>query len=234
VTSTAHDMNVLILCGGLGTRLRPVLGNHPKSMADIRGRPLLHVLIKQTQKWGFKRFILCIGFQGHIIRQYFEEAQAFSGLTLLFSEEAEPLGTGGAIKNAEELITSDPFLVMNGDTLSELNIKEFINFHEQFEANLTIALTAKGDDSQYGNVRLDRSGRILSFREKKRSSSGYTSMGIYIFNKVILDCIPQGRPYSLEHDLFPNSLNMRCFGYTSNAVFKDIGTPERYRNIQKS
>lgn len=234
MTTTAQKLDVLILCGGLGTRLHSVLGNYPKSMADIGGRPLLHVLIDQTQKWGFKRFILCIGHQGHIIRQYFKDIQAFTNIKILFSEEVEPLGTGGAIKNAEEIVRSDPFLVMNGDTLSNLKLDDFINFHKKLDADLSIALTAQRNKSEYGSVQLDSSSRILNFQEKRQNSTSQISMGIYIFNKNILNFIPQECSYSLEHDLFPNILNLRCFGFISNAAFKDIGTPERYRSIQKS
>ena len=229
-----HNIDALILCGGLGTRLRPILGDYPKSMADVRGLPLLHILITQTQKWGFKKFILCIGYQGHIIRQYFKENNAFAGLKILFSEEEKPLGTGGAVKNAEEKIESDLFLVMNGDTLSELNMKNFLDFHNKSDSDLTIALTTKEDKSDYGNVQLNNSKRILNFQEKKHHGSGHISMGIYLFNRLILDFIPKGRPYSLEHDLFPSILDMRCFGYISDATFMDIGTPKRYSRLQKS
>ncbi len=120
-------MDVIILCGGLGMRLRDVVGDRPKSMAEISGRPFLDILVDYVARYGFTHFILCTGFKGDLIKRYYKNKRG--RLIFVVSDEDQPLGTAGAIKNAESFIESDMFLVLNGDSLCEIDIEDFIKFH---------------------------------------------------------------------------------------------------------
>ncbi|MDO8126567.1 MAG: nucleotidyltransferase family protein [Candidatus Brocadiales bacterium] len=225
------EIDAILLCGGLGKRLRDVVNDRPKVMAEIDGRPFLDVLIDFVASYGFRRFILCMGYMGHKIKQHYQSKTG--SVDILFSEEKEPLGTGGAIKNAEPLIKSNPFLVMNGDSFCPLNLDEFINFHLTKRALLSIALANVKQTSDYGAIGLDDSKRILSFDEKGRKKKGLVNAGVYLFDRRVLSLIPDNTPYSLEHDLFPQLANRELYGYITQESFIDIGTPERFEKAKE-
>jgi NDP-sugar pyrophosphorylase family protein len=226
------DIDVLILCGGLGKRLRSVVSDRPKPMAEVGNAPFLDLLINYTSSFGFKRFILCIGYKGDFIKDYYSRKS--NSFEMLFSEERKLLGTAGAIKNAEKLIQSNPFLVMNGDSFCKIDLNEFFNFHNSKKAILSIALTEIKENIDCGFIILDSSGKIESFIEKgKVEGSSYVNAGIYLFQKEILSLIPQNKSYSLEYDLFPILANGRIYGYITKNELIDIGTPERYEKAKR-
>jgi len=221
-----QDIDVVILCGGLGTRLQGVIDDRPKSMAEIDGRPFLDILIDYVARYGFTRFILCTGFKGDLIRRHYETKR--SGLFFLISEEKMPLGTAGAIKNAESFIGSDTLIVLNGDSLCEIDIKDFLSFHIRKKALISIVLTAIKNSMDFGVVRLDRHQKIIGFSEKvMMHGNGLVNAGIYIFDRKILKKIPSGEKQSLEHDIFPGILDKGIYGYVTEKKLLDIGTPER-------
>lgn len=227
-----ENIDVVILCGGLGTRLRGIINDRPKVMAEIKGRPFLDILIDHISNYKFRRFILCVGYMKEFVKEYYEKKN--KGLTILFSEEKEPLGTAGAIKNAEPLIKSNPFLVMNGDSFCDINLKSFLDFHIEKKASTSIALVPPEKDADYGVVALDNNRRIVSFNEKARTdNNGFINTGIYFFGREILKLIPPNMSYSLEYDLFPNILDKGVYGYIAREKLIDIGTPERYRIAEK-
>lgn len=225
-----EEIDVVILCGGKGTRLQPVVTECPKPMASIGGRPFLEILIERLAKHGFRRFILCTGYKQEQIISHFRNCSSVSGndVEIVFSEEDTPLGTAGAVKNAQEHLRSSTFLVMNGDTFCDLDFREFVTMHESREAELSIALCIKPDSGDCGLVFIDSSGRVMSFNEKTDVTGGYVNAGVYIMNKSLLNYIPEGRAFSMEYDFIPSVLHRPCFGYVTNADFLDIGTPERY------
>jgi len=218
-------MDVIILCGGLGTRLRDVVGDRPKSMAEISGRPFLDILVDYVAHYGFTRFVLCTGFKGNWIKRYFENKR---GRFVVVSDEDRPLGTAGAIKNAESFIDSNTFLVLNGDSLCEIDIRDFIKFHIGKGALISIAVTRMEDPIEYGVIRLNKDQKIISFGEKiPTNGNDLINAGMYVFDKKILKEIPSGQKLSLEYDLFPRILDKGLYGYVTEKRLLDIGTPER-------
>ena len=239
-TLNPKEIDVLILCGGFGKRLRDVINNRPKPMAEINGRPFLDILIDYVASYGFRRFILCIGYMGDVIKQYYQERG--SSLTILFSEEREPLGTGGAIKNTEPLIQSNPFLVMNGDSFCPIDLCAFLDFHTSKGALLSIALVKAKETQDYGVIALGESQRIVSFDEKRVGAgfcsspvegNSFINAGIYLFDNHTLSTIPSHKNFSLEYDLFPKIINREFYGYVTSETLIDIGTPERYEKAKR-
>lgn len=225
-------IDVAILCGGLGKRLRSVVSDRPKPMAEVNGSPFLDILIDYVASYGFKRFILCTGYQGSLVRQYYQGKDAGAthrvAPTIVISEEKEPLGTGGAIKNAESLIQSEIFLVLNGDSFCGLSINDFLNFHTSKGAVVSIALTPIERPLDSGVVRLDEDQKIISFEEKTPTNrTALVNAGVYLFDRTILEYMPSGKKFSLEYDFFPRILDKKIYGYITNVEMLDIGTPER-------
>lgn len=230
---TLKDIDVIILCGGYGTRLREVINNVPKPMAEINGKPFMDILVNHISSFGFTRYILCIGYKGDVIRNYYENKD--NVLKFLFSEETESLGTAGAIKKAETLIQSDIFLTINGDSLCKINIQEFFKFHLLKNAFASIALITKDKSDDCGITKLDDNGRITGFHEKMRTNdTNFINAGMYIFSRKILSFIPENKKYSLEFDLFPKLVNQEnIYGFKTQEQLFDIGTPERYEIAKK-
>lgn len=226
-----RDIDVIILCGGLGKRIRTIIDDKPKPMASVGGRPFLDQIMDYVADYGLSRFILCTGYKAKIIEHYYQNKRLFG--TILFSEEKKPLGTAGALKNAKRHIKSDPFLVMNGDSICKLDLAEFLRFHIDRDALVSIALVNSKDASDVGAVSLDNTQRVIKFREKSslRNPGNLINAGIYIFNKKVLSLIPEGKFYSLEYDLFPKL--DRCYGFITNNVLIDIGTPEGYEKAKQ-
>lgn len=224
--SDGSALDAVILCGGLGTRLQSVLKDKPKPMVDINDRPFLELLIDYVGKFGFRRFILCAGHKGDFIRKYFEEKK--NGKTYIISQETIALGTAGAIKHAASLITSEVFLAMNGDSFCPVDLKSFLDFHFSKKALASIALAPMEDTQDYGGVALGEDGAITRFDEKTDApATGWVNAGIYIFNKQILDNIPDGKKVSLEQEIFPSLAGKGLFGFPTQNRLLDIGTPER-------
>lgn len=231
-TLNAGVIDVVILCGGLGTRLQNVLKDKPKPMADFNDRPFLDLLIEYVGRFGFQRFILCSGHKGDAIKEYFENKN--DGKAYAISQETSPLGTAGAIKHAEPMINSDVFLAMNGDSFCEINFTSFMNFHHSKNAPVSVALAPMEDASDYGGVALGANDTIIRFDEKKSTSpSGWVNAGIYLINKSILDRIPTGEKVSLEQELFPSIAGHGLFGFTTQSQLLDIGTPERLKRARQ-
>lgn len=223
----AEQVDVVILCGGMGTRLKAVVADKPKPMAEIDKRPFIDILIEHICTFGFKRFILCAGYKAETIQEYYKSKK--SGVDILTIKEKEPLGTGGAVKNAEALIQSSPFLVLNGDSFLDIDLCKFIDFHVTKKALLSIALIAAKDPKDYGSIEIDSSNRIVRFSEKEKAGrNNLINAGIYLFNREILSLMPGNKNFSLEYDFFPKIVDRKFYGYSANGFFIDIGTPKRY------
>lgn len=227
-----EDIDVVVLCGGRGERLQSLLSDRPKVLAEINGQPFLDILIDYVASFGFKRFILCIGYMADLIKRHYQYSA--KTLNILFSEEKEPLGTAGAIKNAEPLIISNPFLVMNGDSLCRLNLNEFIDFHIKKKALFSIVLSNVQNRDDCGKVVLDKLGRVTGFNEKVKSKStdNFVNAGMYLLDKSIFSEIPKDKNYSLEYEVFPKMVNRRFYGFVTQERFIDIGIPERFKQAR--
>ena len=221
------DIDVVILCGGLGSRLRSVVSDRPKSLAKINGIAFLDILIEYLSSFGLNRFILCSGYMGDALKKHYRQNRG--DLEIVFSQEEEPLGTGGAIKNARSLIRSSPFLVLNGDSFCRLNLSDFYKFHLKKKAVLSIALSKSCNNKNSGVVTLDRRGKIINFNEKIKPTRGSRcSAGIYLMEKDVFRFTGRNKAFSLEYDLFPVLAGKDCYGYYHKNNFIDIGTPQNF------
>jgi NDP-sugar pyrophosphorylase family protein len=228
----ATDLDFVILCGGLGTRLRTVVNDRPKPMAEVNGRPFLDILMEHAASFGFRRFILCTGYMSEKIKDYYTKQN--SSLEIVVSEEKEPLGTAGAIKNAESLIRSNPFIVANGDSFCALNLKDFLAFYQNKKALFSIALTKVEKGNEYGAVEIDEKQKVIVFKEKAiLAVDSLVNAGVYIFDKMIFKEITNGQKVSLEYGVFPHLADKDFYGYITRSGFLDIGTPERYALAQQ-
>ncbi len=225
------EIDVVILCGGKGSRLQTVVSDRPKPMAQINESPFLDILIGYYRDAGFRRFILCTGHLSECISNYY--AQKDDDLEIVISQENEPLGTAGAVKNAEALIKSQTFMVINGDSFCPVDIRMFLNFHFQRQALMTMVLVESEAANDAGTVRMDESGHITDFQEKIAGDGNvHINAGIYLFQKDVLSEIKHGQKCSLEYDIFPKLITADCFGYISNQELIDIGTPQRLKNAR--
>lgn len=232
------SVKTVILAGGLGTRLRPVVADRPKVMADVGGRPFLEYQIEELVRQGFRDIVLCVGHMHEQIQQYFGDGGRW-GADLVYGVEREPLGTAGAIRNVQQHI-DDRFMVLNGDSYLELDFSSMASIHKERvvgdRAVLgTIVTVTIEDASAYGTVELDESGRIVSFREKSQGGPGSVNGGIYMLEPDVLDRITPGRAVSIEKEVFPSLLrgSKTLWSFPAAGPLIDIGTPDGYERFQR-
>lgn len=228
-------MQAILLCGGMGTRLRSVVSDRPKPMADICGKPFLQYLLEMLRDKGITEVIFALGYMGEMIEEYFQDGSAF-GLKIAYSYEEEPLGTGGAIRNALPKILEEEVLVLNADTYFPMDYQGLYRFHQENDGDFSLATRAVPDISRYGAVRRDAAGRILAWNEKliegTQPLSGEINGGIYVMKKSLIAEIPEGKQ-SLEQDCIPKWLSegKRIFGLPFEGYFMDIGIPKDYQQF---
>jgi D-glycero-alpha-D-manno-heptose 1-phosphate guanylyltransferase len=226
-----HFKEAIVLAGGLGTRLQNVLPDTPKSMAPINGRPFLAYVLDYLESEGINKVILSVGYRKEQIINYF--GSKYNSISIIYSEESEPLGTGGAVKLALSKCTLDQVFIINGDTYftPELSEMEKVSFHSS--ADIVIAIKKMTDTKRYGLVLTDEKGKIVEFREKQKDSGkGWINGGIYLINSNLFHDFPQQK-FSIENDVFKllcTSLNIQSF--KSDSYFLDIGIPEDYKRAQ--
>ena len=228
-------MKALILAGGLGTRLREVVKACPKSMATVAGKPFLVHLLERLRSQGVLHVVLCVGYRWRQIESIIGDGNTL-GIQVDYSVEKKPLGTAGALKLAEHHI-GETFMVMNGDTFLDIDLKKLLHFHHKNNAGATLTLVSMSDMSSFGAVDIDDKGRVRSFSEKSeiKQSRGWINGGVYIFEPSVLNLIPKNRFVSLEKEIFPlmKSKGLHIYGYQSDSYFIDIGTPKNYNRSQK-
>jgi len=225
---TPKDISAAILAGGLGTRLRSVVADRPKVVAEVGGVPFLRYLFAQLKRAGFSDAVLCTGHLSEQVRNLF--GASAEGLQLRYSEESTPLGTGGAVGNARSLLSTDPVLVMNGDSFCDTALDEYVRWWNSRSEKVCLLLVKVDDASRYGTVALTADGKVTAFNEKGRSGAGLVNGGIYLFRKDALALLPADRNCSLEREIFPVLAGKgEIAGFTApSARFIDIGTPESY------
>jgi len=214
-----------ILAGGLGTRLRSVVPDRPKVLAEVAGRPFVFHLLDQLAAVRVRQVVLCTGYLAHQVRDTLGET--YGPMNLLYSQEPSPLGTGGALRLALSLLESETVLVLNGDSFCRANLRAFSLVHRLRGAKVTLLLAEVTDTGRFGWVELDGEGRITGFREKgKANGSGWVNGGIYLIDRSLLQTIPPQQTVSLEQDLFPAWIGRGFYGFRSEGRFIDIGIPE--------
>ncbi len=221
------ETDLIILCGGLGTRLN--LPDVPKPMVDINGKPFLDILVEWAAAQGAKRFIFCTGHMAETVSAYF--APRF-GREYVFSVEKEPLGTGGALKLCEKSRKSETALVLNGDSYCAVDLQAVLDLHEERDAVATVALTESVNRTDGGFVSLDSDDKIVTFAEKDPKGGTWINAGILALGPKIFKALPGGKFCSLEREILPKFLKGGLRGFTTEAPLYDIGTPERLERFR--
>jgi mannose-1-phosphate guanylyltransferase len=202
-------------------------------MASIGGRPFLELLLRQLRRYGFQRVVLAVGYRQEVIRAHFGE-QAL-GLSLAYSLETFPLGTGGALRNAADLIESDSALVMNGDSYTDVDLSRFAANHREAKADISLVVISPDGRGDCGSVWVSQEGNVEQFAEKQSlSGRPYFNAGVYIVSRSLLQDLPAGPPLSLEQDLFPQWLKegRHIKAFVCSGMCIDIGTPDRYQRAR--
>jgi len=225
-------VTALILAGGLGTRLRAVVPDRPKVLAPVAGRPFLTFLLDQLAEAGIGRLILCTGYLGEQIRGRL--GPTYRELRIQYSQEAAPLGTGGALRQAQRLIDAGTALVMNGDSFCEVDLAEFRAWHQERHAAASMLVRWVPDARRFGRVRVDEAGLIRGFEEKGGpEGGGWINAGIYWLSLDLIRTIPSGVAISLEREVLPVWVEAGLVhGCPGEGAFLDIGTPEAYREAE--
>jgi mannose-1-phosphate guanylyltransferase len=219
----------VILVGGQGTRLRPLTDTTRKDMLPLVDRPLLAYTFEHLARHGVERAIVSCGYMPDQIGSAFGDR--YGELSLEYAVEPEPLGTGGGIAFAARGVEGS-FFALNGDSLREADLSELVRFHRSTGAKATILLTPVADPSRYGLVRLAGDGRVETFLEKPRPEEIDTDLinaGLYVLEPEVLELVPEGRPVSIERDVFPRLAEEGAvYGVALSGYWLDVGTPESY------
>ncbi len=220
---------VIILAGGLGTRLREAVPNLPKPMAPINNRPFLEYQMDYWIDQGINHFILSVGYLKDVIINHFGEN--YKDAYIEYAEELEPLGTGGGLLMASKNLT-EPFLAINGDTFIEVNLDELWSFHVQKKSQWTFSLFKTDQFSRYMSMDVDLNGEIFSLKSKKNQLDGLANGGVYLIEPKVLSSLGYkiGDKVSLEDNLLANYISKggKLFGKEFKGRFIDIGVPEDY------
>jgi NDP-sugar pyrophosphorylase family protein len=197
-------------------------------VAEVNGRPFLHFLFDQLVAAGIGHVVLCTGYLAGNVHELIGEN--YKSIKFAYSVETEPLGTGGALRLALPYLTSDPVLVMNGDSYCDVDLEQFAGEHIKSQAVGSLALATVNDIGRYGAVDITSNGLVTSFEEKGvRQGKGLINAGVYLLAKDIVAAIPTGRPISLERDVFPGLIGNGLCGFAYPGRFIDIGVPDDYR-----
>lgn len=229
-------MQAVILAGGIGTRLREIVSDRPKPLAEIDGKPFLEYQIDFLKKYCITDLILCIGYLGEKIEKHFLDGTDY-GVSITYSREQELLGTGGALRNAMGLL-HQRFFVLNGDTFFLINLFDMEKFHDQTLADATLALTKVNDSARYGSVNLEHNlygNNIVGFSEKSTSAGSLINGGIYLMEKELFFQENLPEKFSFESYLLPRIIRTsRVCGFVDDcAYFVDIGTIAGYRKLEE-
>jgi len=216
----------VILAGGKGTRLASVCPDSPKVIAPVDGRPFILFLIHQLAMAGFTDVVVSVGYMADRVVEALGERHG--PLRIRYSREHEPLGTGGAVRLALELVKTDGVLVMNGDSYVEVDLPAYAAWHAGRSHDASLVLVEVPDTSRYGRVTVGEGGRVVAFEEKGRTGPGWINGGIYLFSRRYLGHVLPDGAGSLEKDTLPKVVSMGLHSYECRGRFIDIGTPSSY------
>lgn len=234
MNNMSEQIEILILVGGQGTRLRSVIKEMPKPMAPINGIPFLEIQLRQIAKQGFTNIRLLTGYQSEKIQDFFSKHPINASIN--YTIENSPLGTGGAVLNGIKKSSFKEFIILNGDTYFGFDL---LNYTRVSRENLsqgfyTINLKYMKDSIRYGFVELGDNDLVKNFNEKpSQKSSGYINAGVYFLDRSVLSHSDQEK-FSIETELFPKLSSMNLLkGHRDQGTFIDIGIPEDYYRAQK-
>jgi len=218
----------ILLVGGMGTRLKPLTNESPKPMLPVAGLPVTEHQILAAKRAGIHTLVLATSYLADVFTPYFGDGSKW-GIKILYAVEKEPLGTGGAIRNAAELLIGDePIVIFNGDVLSRHSIAEQIKFHQDKKADVTLHLIEVDDARAFGCVPTDAAGQVTAFLEKMENPvTNFINAGCYVFSPDVMNEIPLGAVVSVERETFPALIAQHrpVFAYKEQAYWLDVGTP---------
>ena len=225
-------MKAVVMAGGEGTRLRPLTSNQPKPMVPIVGKPCMEHIVELLRRHGFDDIVVTLAFMPQAIRSYFGDGETHA-VSIRYSVEESPAGTAGSVKLAEDAL-DEPFLVISGDALCDIDLGKLVRFHQEKEALVTIGLKSVDNPLEFGIVVTDEDGRIERFLEKPSWGQVFTdtiNTGIYVLDPEVLRHVPADRPYDFSKELFPLLLEMGkpLYGYVADGYWQDIGNLDQYR-----
>jgi mannose-1-phosphate guanylyltransferase len=225
-------MKAVVLVGGQGTRLRPITFDTPKALVPLRNRPFMGYMLDFLRAGGLDGAVLSLGYLPDPIQDYLARWHDLRGFSVDYAVEEHALGTAGGIKNAEGYLDGDPFVVVNGDVLTGMDLAEAVRIHKESDALATITLTSVEDPTAYGLVEVDHELVVRRFIEKPAADEVTTNLvnaGVYVLEPEVLGMIPAGREVSIEREVFPElQAQGRLRAHVSSSYWRDIGTPRSY------
>ena len=221
-----NDIDVIVLAGGLGTRIRDTLGDTPKLLASVNDRPFLDYLIGRLKGFGAKRLVLGLGHLGGRVEEHLKSHPP-EGLDIVTLIEPEPLGTAGALRFIAPHVESDPVMVMNGDSFTGADLCDFVQAHRRSDAEGSILATEVEDTAEFGRLNVSPEGRVLEFSEKDsgQTGPGLINAGVYLFDAAMMARIEGMEGSSLERDVFQVLAPGTLGAVVGQGPFIDIGTP---------
>ncbi|MHC9544297.1 MAG: nucleotidyltransferase family protein [Vulcanimicrobiota bacterium] len=227
--SSKSDLSILLLAGGLGSRLQSVIPEVQKVAAEINGKPFINYLLEQISALQAESIFVCAGHKAEMLKE--KLCDTIVGVNLKYSIEDRPLGTGGAVRLALPKVDTPYVMIMNGDSYTDFDLTVFLDWFMRKQIEAGILLTEVENVSRYGYVELGENERVLAFEEKGGSlGRGWINAGVYLFHRRLLQDIPQNVMFSLEKELLVQLVEKKkLYGYPARAAFIDIGTPESFR-----
>src|SRR6266496_508108 len=224
------------MAGGEGTRLRPMTANQPKPLLPVVNRPIMEHVLRLLKRHGFDETVVTVQFLAALVRNYFGDGEE-SGMSLQYATEEMPLGTAGSVRNAEDALRDEPFLVISGDALTDMDLTELVRFHKDKGALVTVALVRVPNPLEFGIVIAQEDGQIQRFLEKPtwgQVFSDTVNTGLYVMEPEVLAEVPPGQVVDWSADVFPKLLDRGAplYGYVSDSYWEDVGTHESYLKAQ--
>lgn len=228
-------MQAVIMAGGKGTRLASVIGEIPKPMVSIFGKPLLEYQIEDLRKNGISEIIIVIGYLGNVIKQHFNCGKEF-GVHITYYEEKEPLGTAGALKKIEEQLEED-FILLFGDLFLDVDFVRFVAFHKEKKANVSLFVHPNSHPYDSDILVADKSGEVTAWiyknEERVEDYENLVNAGLYVVSREALRALPDCKKIDLEKQFITKLIPQRkIFAYRSTEYVKDVGTPERLKKVE--
>lgn len=225
-----NDIDTVILAGGRGTRLQSLFPDRPKCLVPINGVPFLRWYLDWLAKFGARRVILSLGYKANMVTDYLQ-SEPQPGMEIECHIETAPLGTGGAVRACLPLLRSETALVTNGDSVTNVDLSRFVEFHRNKTARVSLLLTRRDEVAASGLVITDEHDAVVSFTEKPtaHATGEFISAGMYLMQRDAIAEIPATGNVSIERDVFPRFCGQSCFGFKGEFPFIDIGTPDSYQ-----
>ncbi len=224
------------MAGGEGTRLRPMTANQPKPLLPVANKPIMEHVLRLLKRHGFSETVVTVQFLASLVRNYFGDGEDV-GMSLQYATEETPLGTAGSVKNAEDALKDEPFLVISGDALTDIDLSAMVRFHKKNGALVTVGLTRVPNPLEFGIIIVDEDGRIQRFLEKPtwgQVFSDTVNTGIYVMEPEVLAEVPLGEQVDWSGDVFPRLVKAGAplYGWIADGYWEDVGTLESYLKAQ--